>query len=216
MTFLENFSRKNGNFWLIGAALILGLAGTAQAQDAVPKSVTPKSVVPKSQAAIKQSFAPVVKMAAAGLLGGLAVVTEYTAGMSSFTGFGLFLCGIVGLAVTGHATRGIGGAPGTGATNVHLEPGALGPTELIADIRHGLYVTEMIGQGVNPVTGDYSRGASGFVIENGEIARPVAEITIAGNLVDMYRTLVPANDLEHRRATNVPTLRIEGMTVAGA
>lgn len=122
----------------------------------------------------------------------------------------------LGLAVTGHATRGIGGAPGTGATNVHLEPGALGPTELIADIRHGLYVTEMIGQGVNPVTGDYSRGASGFVIENGEIARPVAEITIAGNLVDMYRTLVPANDLEHRRATNVPTLRIEGMTVAGA
>ena len=122
----------------------------------------------------------------------------------------------LGLDVTGHATRGIGGAPGTGATNVHLEPGTLGPAELIADICRGLYVTEMIGQGVNPVTGDYSRGASGFVIEKGEIARPVAEITIAGNLIDMYRSLVPANDLEHRRATNVPTLRIEGMMVAGA
>jgi PmbA protein len=122
----------------------------------------------------------------------------------------------LGLAVTGHATRGIGGSPGTGATNVHLEPGPLSPAELIADIAQGLYVTEMIGQGVNPVTGDYSRGASGFVIEKGEIARPVAEITIAGNLIDMFRALAPANDLEHRRATNVPTLRIEGMMVAGA
>ena len=122
----------------------------------------------------------------------------------------------LGLDVTGHATRGIGGAPGTGATNVHLEPGTLGPAELIADIGRGLYITQMIGQGVNPVTGDYSRGASGFVIEKGEIAGPVAEITIAGNLLDMYRTLVPANNLEHRRTTNVPTLRIEGMMVAGA
>jgi PmbA protein len=69
---------------------------------------------------------------------------------------------------------------------------------------------------VNPVTGDYSRGASGFIIANGEIAAPVDEITIAGNLIDMFRALTPADDLEHRRATNVPTLRIEGMTVAGA
>ncbi|HEV2865440.1 MAG TPA: metallopeptidase TldD-related protein, partial [Allosphingosinicella sp.] len=122
----------------------------------------------------------------------------------------------LGLEPTGHATRGIGGAPGAGGTNVHMEPGPLSPSELMADVRRGLYVTEMIGQGVNPVTGDYSRGASGFVIENGELAAPVAEITIAGNLLDMYRTLTPADDLEFRRALNVPTLRVEGMTVAGA
>jgi PmbA protein len=122
----------------------------------------------------------------------------------------------LGLETTGHATRSGSGAPGTGATNVHMEPGAATPAELMADIGRGLYVTELIGHGVNPVTGDYSRGASGFIIENGEITAPVAEITIAGNLVDMYRALVPANDLEHRRTVNVPTLRIEGMTVAGA
>ena len=87
---------------------------------------------------------------------------------------------------------------------------------VMRDIRRGLYVTELIGQGVNPVTGDYSRGASGFIIEDGEIAAPVAEITIAGNLLDMFRMLSAADDLEHRRAVNVPTLRIEGMTVAGA
>lgn len=116
---------------------------------------------------------------------------------------------------TGHATRS-SGAPGTGATNVHMEPGLLSPAELFADVKRGLYVTELIGQGVNPVTGDYSRGASGFIIENGEIAAAVAEITIAGNLLDMYRGLTPADDLEHRRSTNVPTFRIEGMMVAGA
>lgn len=122
----------------------------------------------------------------------------------------------LGLDVTGHATRGTGGAPGAGATNIHLEPGTMTPAELMADVKHGVYVTELIGQGVNPVTGDYSRGASGFLIENGEIAAPVAEITIAGNLIDMFRALSAANDLEHRRAVNVPTLRVEGMMVAGA
>ncbi|HEV7659647.1 MAG TPA: metallopeptidase TldD-related protein [Allosphingosinicella sp.] len=122
----------------------------------------------------------------------------------------------LGLETTGHASRGIGGAPGAGATNVHLEPGAQSPEALMADIADGLYVTEMIGSGVNPVTGDYSRGASGFIIKSGEIAAPVAEITIAGNLIDMFRALVPANDLEFRRGVNVPTLRIDGMTVAGA
>jgi len=122
----------------------------------------------------------------------------------------------LGLATTGHASRGGAGAPGASATNVHLEPGPLTPAALIADIKQGLYVTEMIGQGVNPVTGDYSRGASGFIIANGELTAPVAEITIAGNLIDMFRSLTPADDLEHRRATNVPTLRIEGMMVAGA
>jgi PmbA protein len=122
----------------------------------------------------------------------------------------------LGLETSGHATRGIGGAPGTGATNVHLEPGALSPAELMADVKLGLYVTEMIGSGVNPVTGDYSRGASGFVIRDGALAEAVDEITIAGNLLAMFRTLMPANDLEHRRAVNVPTLRVDGMTVAGA
>ena len=117
---------------------------------------------------------------------------------------------------TGHATRGVGGSPGAGATNVDLLPDAVSNAELMRDIRRGLYVTELIGQGVNPVTGDYSRGASGFIIEDGEIAAPVAEITIAGNLLDMFRMLSAADDLEHRRAVNVPTLRIEGMTVAGA
>ena len=121
----------------------------------------------------------------------------------------------LGLDPTGHATR-ASGAPGAGATNVHMEPGPLSPEQLIADVKRGLYVTELIGQGINPVTGDYSRGASGFIIEDGRIAAPVAEITIAGNLVDMFRELTPANDLEHRRSVNVPTLRIEGMMVAGA
>ncbi len=122
----------------------------------------------------------------------------------------------LGLETTGHATRGIGGAPGVGATNVHVEPGAVSPEELRGDVAHGLYVTDLIGHGVNPVTGDYSRGASGFIVEKGELAAPVDEITIAGNLLDMYARLTAANDLEHRRTVNAPTLRVEGMTVAGA
>jgi PmbA protein len=122
----------------------------------------------------------------------------------------------LGLEPTGHASRGAGGSPGASATNVDLLPGSVGKSELIAGIQRGLYVTELIGQGVNPVTGDYSRGASGFIIDKGEIGAAVAEITIAGNLIDMFRELIAADDLEYRRAINVPTLRIEGMTVAGA
>ncbi len=122
----------------------------------------------------------------------------------------------LGLKPTGHASRGIGGAPGVGASNVHVEPGPLDPGALFADVSRGLYVTEMIGQGVNPVTGDYSRGASGFLIEDGRLGAAVAEITIAGNLLEIYRHMTAANDLEHRRAVNAPTLRVEGMTVAGA
>ena len=121
----------------------------------------------------------------------------------------------LGLQPTGHASRGTGGAPGASATNLHMQPGSVTPAELIADIREGIYVTELIGMGVNGVTGDYSRGAAGFLIENGEITRPVAEVTVAGNLKDMYRALIPANDLEFRYAINVPTLRVDGMTVAG-
>ena len=115
---------------------------------------------------------------------------------------------------TGHATRG-GGAPGIGATNTHLAAGRVSPAELIADIADGVYVTEVIGMGVNGVTGDYSRGASGRRIVNGQLAGPVAEFTIAGNLIDMFGQLRAADDLEWYRAINVPTLRIDGMMVAG-
>ncbi len=122
----------------------------------------------------------------------------------------------LGLQPTGNAQRGIGGPPGAGTTNLYLAPGALSPKDLMADLKRGLFVTELIGHGVNPVTGDYSRGAAGFLIEDGEIAASVAEITIAGNLLDMFAAIVPANDLAFERATDVPTLRIDGMTVAGA
>jgi PmbA protein len=117
---------------------------------------------------------------------------------------------------TGHATRGAGGGPGVGGTNVHMEPGPLTAEALIGEVGNGLYVTELIGQGVNPVTGDYSRGASGFIIEKGKLGAPVAEITIAGNLREMFAGMTPASDLSFRRAVNVPTLRIAAMTVAGA
>ncbi len=122
----------------------------------------------------------------------------------------------LGLAPTGHASRGIGGAPGVGATNLFMQPGSVTRDALIADIRHGVLVTELIGQGVNGVTGDYSRGAAGFLIEDGRIGPPVAEITVAGNLKDMFLNLTPADDLEFTRAVDVPTIRIDGMTVAGA
>ena len=122
----------------------------------------------------------------------------------------------LGLEPTGHATRGVGGPPGTGLTNLYLEAGSLSPEELIADIKLGVYVTELIGQGVNGVTGDYSRGASGYVIRDGRLCEPVAEITVAGNLADMFRELTPASDLVFRRSVDAPTIRIDGMTVAGA
>jgi PmbA protein len=122
----------------------------------------------------------------------------------------------LGLEPTGHATRGIGGSPAAAATNVDLRPGSLSRDALWGDVTRGIYVTELIGHGVNAVTGDYSRGASGFLIENGEITVPVAEITIAGHLIDMFRRLTPADDLVLRRSVNTPTLRIDGMTIAGA
>lgn len=122
----------------------------------------------------------------------------------------------LGLAPTGHASRGAGGPPGAGPSNLHLEAGPLSPEALIADIKRGVLITELIGMGVNGLTGDYSRGASGFLIENGEITTPVAEITIAGNLKAMFKALTPANDLHFRHASNAPTLRIDGMTIAGA
>jgi PmbA protein len=121
----------------------------------------------------------------------------------------------LGLQSTGHAARGTGGPPSPSTTNLYMEAGCLTVKELIADIRSGLYITELIGMGVNGVTGDYSRGASGFWIENGEIAYPVSEITVAGNLKDMFLNMTPADDLEFRYGTNAPTIRVEGMTIAG-
>jgi len=121
----------------------------------------------------------------------------------------------LGLQTTGHAQRGVSSTPSPGASNLHFAAGGKSPQELIADIEDGFYVTDMIGMGVNLVTGDYSRGASGFWIEHGERTYPVSEVTIAGHLSDMFASLTPANDLVFRYGTNAPTLRVEGMTVAG-
>jgi PmbA protein len=121
----------------------------------------------------------------------------------------------LGLATTGHAQRGVSSAPSPGPSNLHLSVGAATPDALIADIAEGFYVTDLIGMGVNQVTGDYSRGASGFWIVNGKRSYPVSEVTIAGNLIEMFRELVPADDLEFRFGTNSPTVRVEGLTVAG-
>ncbi len=119
------------------------------------------------------------------------------------------------LTTTGHAHRGVSSSPSPGSYNLHLEAGEPTPEELIADIRQGFYVTDLIGSGVNGVTGDYSRGASGFWIENGKITYPVSEVTIAGHLLDIFKSLVPANDLVFRYGVNAPTLRIEGLTLGG-
>ena len=121
----------------------------------------------------------------------------------------------LGLQSTGSAGRGTSAPPSPGTTNLHLEPGVLSPEALIGEIGRGLLVTELIGMGVNLLTGDYSRGAAGFWIENGEIAYPVSEVTIAGNLNAMFRNLTAANDLEFRAGANAPTIRIDGLTVAG-
>jgi PmbA protein len=122
----------------------------------------------------------------------------------------------LGLQSTGHASRGTGGPPNPGATNLYLKPGTVTPAELMADITEGLYVTELIGMGINMVTGDYSRGAAGFMIRNGALAEPVAEITIAGTLQEMFAHLTPANDLVFRRGTDSPTVRVDGMMMAGS
>jgi PmbA protein len=122
----------------------------------------------------------------------------------------------LGLEPTGHAGRGTGSPPSPAPSNLYLANGSLTPDELMADIGSGFYATELLGMGVNSVTGDYSRGAAGFWIEKGALSYPVSEITIAGNLKDMYRRLTPADDLEFKMATNAPTVRVEGMTVAGA
>lgn len=116
----------------------------------------------------------------------------------------------LGLAPTGQGSRG-----GPTTSNVYLPAGALSPQDQMKDIAQGLYVTELIGSSVNNVTGDYSRGASGFWIENGELTYPVSEITIAGNLRDIFRTMSPASNLEFRSSVNAPNCRVEGLTIAG-
>jgi PmbA protein len=115
----------------------------------------------------------------------------------------------------GRACRGMAGPPMPSSTNLYMRAGTLKPDGLVADIAEGLYVVEVMGMGVNPVTGDYSRGAAGFWIENGQIVYPVSEVTIAGNMKDMFRTLTAADDLVLRYGTDAPTVRIEEMTVAG-
>jgi PmbA protein len=123
----------------------------------------------------------------------------------------------LGMKSTGNASRGLAGNPGIGAGNFYLEPGTQTPEQIIGDVKSGLYVTETMGFGVNLVTGDYSQGASGVWIENGELAYPVEEITIAGNLKDMYRNITAiGNDLVFRGSSAASTICVEGMTIAGA
>lgn len=122
----------------------------------------------------------------------------------------------LGLKPTGHASRGLGGTPHPSPSNLFLEGGSVSPDELIADIKRGLYVTNLFGQGVNLINGDYSRGAAGFLIENGKITMPVSEVTVAGNLTEMFKNMQAANDIDKRlHAVNAPTLRLKGMSVAG-
>ena len=119
------------------------------------------------------------------------------------------------LGSTGHASRGVSSPPSPAPTNLYLQPGSSSAEELIRQVPTGLYVTDVMGFGVNGVTGDYSQGASGFWIENGALAYPVSEITVSGNLLQMFRELTPASDLEFRYGIDSPTVRIDGMTVAG-
>ena len=122
----------------------------------------------------------------------------------------------LGLASTGNAARGVGDSPSVGPTNFYLAPGVTTPAEIIKSVKQGLYVTELIGFGVNMVTGDYSRGASGMWIENGELAYPVEEVTIAGNLKQMFKDIdMIADDLRFRSRIASPTIKIVGMTIAG-
>lgn len=122
----------------------------------------------------------------------------------------------LGRATTGNARRGLGGNPSPGPTNLYLEPGSVTPEEIVASVERGLFVTELIGFGVNGVTGDYSRGAAGLWIENGALTHPVEEVTISGNLLEMFRDIeMIGNDLAFRRRIAAPTVKVGEMTVAG-
>jgi PmbA protein len=122
----------------------------------------------------------------------------------------------LGIEPTGHAARGVGGAPGVSPSNFTIAAGNRSREELLAAFPEALLVTELIGQGANPVTGDYSRGAAGFLVRAGKIGPAVQEITIASNLIDMFATLEPGSDLEFRRGIDAPTLLIPQMTVASS
>jgi PmbA protein len=122
----------------------------------------------------------------------------------------------LGLAPTGHAARGVGGAPGASPSNLYMEAGSRSREQLFASVPEAVLVVELIGHGVNGVTGDYSRGAAGFMVRGGEIAEPVAEITVAANLIDMFATLEPASDLQFRQGIDAPTMLVPEMTVGAA
>jgi PmbA protein len=113
------------------------------------------------------------------------------------------------------ASRGMSSPPSPSSTNMFIENGSKSVAEIIGSISDGFYVTDLIGQGVNLITGDYSRGAAGFKIKDGKISFPINEVTIAGNLKDMFSRMLPANDLEFKYSINSPTIFIEGMTIAG-
>ncbi len=119
------------------------------------------------------------------------------------------------MSTTGHAHRGVSSSPSPGPYNLHLEAGQISPEDLISDIKEGFYVTDLIGSGVNGVTGDYSRGAAGFWIENGKLTYAVSEVTIAGHLLEIFKSMVPANDLTFKYGVNAPTVRIGELTIAG-
>jgi len=121
----------------------------------------------------------------------------------------------LGLETTGHASRGISSPPSPSSSNLYMAPGSITPDQLIADVDGGLYITEFMGMGVNGLTGDYSRGASGFWIDKGELAYPVSEVTVAGNLNNMFNAITVADDLKFRYSNNAPTMRIDGLTLAG-
>jgi PmbA protein len=123
----------------------------------------------------------------------------------------------LGMKSTHNASRGLAGTPGIGCGNLYIEPGTLTPEQIIAEVRAGLYVTGLMGFGVNVVTGDYSQGATGLWIENGQLTHAVEEVTIAGNLAEMLRNVTAiGSDLEFRGAVASPTLRIDGMMIAGS
>lgn len=122
----------------------------------------------------------------------------------------------LGLESNGRAARGTSGPPSPSATNLSFGPGTLSPEELMADIKEGLFITEMMGSSINGLTGDYSRGASGFMIRDGQIAESAAEFTLAGNLLEIFASLTLANNLQFRFGTDAPTLRVEALSIAGA